>query len=86
MVLSLSVSGCIALSFFKDSSLWCIKYMLFVQAIQMQMGNFNMYKKGSNDNEDDGFTNYEGLNSISTVFSVIFSITNSLLIGFVFPE
>ena len=71
-------------SFRRD--LWVIRYLLFLQAIQMQMSNLNIYEPGSNANESDGFTNYQGLNMLSTVYSVIFSISNSILMGFVFPN
>jgi hypothetical protein len=68
-----------------------LKYILFLQAIQMQLSNFNMYKRYEEGDETNGFQptgyqNYEGLNQISTVFSVIFSFCNSMLMGFVFPN
>ena len=52
----------------------------------MQLSNFNDYRPGKNSNTANGFTNFQGLNMLSTLFSVIFSIANSILMGFVFPN
>jgi len=52
----------------------------------MQLSNFNLYKEGTNDVKKDGFINYQGLNMLTTVFSVMFSIFNALLMGFVFES
>ena len=49
-----------------------IKYILYLEAIIMASSNFNEYNK-------DDFDNFEGLNMISTVFSVIFAIFNTYL-------
>ena len=46
-----------------------IKVLLYLEAIIMASANFNEY------NRDDLF-NYEGLNMLSTLFSVIFAIFN----------
>ena len=46
-----------------------IKVLLYLEAIIMACANFNVY------NRDDLF-NYEGLNMLSTLFSVIFAIFN----------
>lgn len=52
----------------------------------MQISNFNVYKAGTNDNENDGFTNFQGLNMLSTVFSVIFTIFNTILTNFLIED
>ena len=58
------------------NNLHSIKYMLHLQALQMILSNFNMY-----DEEDT--KNFEGLNMISTVFSVLFTIFNSVIASLV---
>jgi len=52
----------------------------------MQISNFNIYKVGKNSNEENGFTNYQGLNMLSTVFSVMFTIFNSILMSFIYTN
>jgi len=52
----------------------------------MQISNFNVYKVGKNANDANGFTNYQGLNMLSTVFSVMFTIFNSILMSFIFER
>ena len=56
-----------------------IKYVLFLQIVQMQISNFKVYKSNC---EAGLYDNYEGLNMLSAVFSVIFTIFNSLLLSF----
>ena len=87
LFMSLTVTGSIIYTYFIPN-LNILKYMLFLQAIQMQLSNFNMYKehKESDEEGEKVFLNYEGLNQLSTVFSVIFSFCNSMLMGFVFPN
>lgn len=51
-----------------DNFYWC----LYIQAIQMCLSNFNGY-------DEDDTKNFEGLNMLSTVYSVIFSIFNTYL-------
>ena len=46
-----------------------LKVLLYLEAVIMASANFNEY------NRDDLF-NYEGLNMLSTLFSVIFAIFN----------
>jgi hypothetical protein len=46
-----------------------IKVLLYLEAIIMAIANFNEYNR-------DDLLNYEGLNMLSTLFSVIFAIFN----------
>lgn len=49
-----------------------IKYILYLEPIIMASSNFNHYNR-------DDFNNFDGLNMITTVFSVIFAIFNTYL-------
>ena len=85
--MGITVAVITALTFKEETKfIHTIKYLLFLQAIQMQISNFNAYQKGTNDNENDGFTNYQGLNMLSTVFSVMFTIFNTILMSFLFED
>ena len=67
-----------------------IKYILFVQALQMMLSNFNSYDSGTvkqmKAEDNSYFWNYEGMNIIISVFSNMFNIYNSLLITMVFKS
>jgi hypothetical protein len=81
---------------FKYNDLWCMKYLLFMQAVQMMLSNFNVYSsnidlKATANVEgivynEDGYANFEGLNMLSSVFSVMFNLFNSLFMVFVFDN
>ena len=62
------------LSFFRQITI--IKYLLYLQACQMCLSNYNLYQAENN-------ANFEGLNMLSTVFSVIFCILNCYLASLV---
>lgn len=49
-----------------------IKYLLYVQATQMALSNFNGYQV-------ENTINFEGLNMLSTVFSVLIAVFNCYL-------
>ena len=49
-----------------------IKFTLYLEAIIMASANFNEYNR-------DDLKNFEGLNMLSTVFSVLFAIFNVYL-------
>lgn len=66
-----------------------IPYCLFVQAIQMMLSNFNVYTSFKDAALIDGvesYDNFEGLNMLSSVFSVMFNIFNTILMVFVIKE
>jgi hypothetical protein len=48
------------------------KYLLYVQAAQMALSNFNGYQV-------ENTINFEGLNMLSTVFSVLIAVFNCYL-------
>tara|TARA_B110000285_G_C15081048_1_gene593523 strand:+ start:509 stop:904 length:396 start_codon:yes stop_codon:yes gene_type:complete len=62
-----SIFGGLIYSYTTDLNI--IKVLLYLEAVIMASANFNEY------NRDDLF-NYEGLNMLSTLFSVIFAIFN----------
>ena len=64
-------------SFFRDMVI--IKYLLYIQASQMCLSNYYVYDKDTN-------PNFEGLNMLSTVFSVIFCILNCYLASLVIDD
>lgn len=84
-LLNLYVCIMVGWSFKFESGIHFIKYLLFLQCIQMDLSNFNIYKAQSSEHSD-GFVNFEGLNMLSSVFSVMFNIFNSMLIVLVFPD
>lgn len=53
-----------------------IKVILYLQAVIMASSNFNEYNR-------DDVKNFEGLNMLSTVFSIIFAIFNTYLASMV---
>lgn len=53
-------------------NLMAIKYALYLQSFIFIFSNFNMYKS-------DVLENYQGLNILSAVFSMIFTIMNVVL-------
>jgi hypothetical protein len=63
-----------------------IKPILYLQCIQMMMSNFNKYEKGTNIETADGFTNFQALNFVQTVFPVIFNLLNCILISLVYEN
>jgi hypothetical protein len=58
--------------FYSFRDVTVIKYILYLEAIIMASSNFNEYNRDDSDN-------FEGLNMLSTVFSVIFAIFNTYL-------
>ena len=84
-IINLYVCVMVGWSFKFDSGIHHIKYLLFLQCIQMDLSNFNIYKNQTDENID-GYVNFEGLNMLSSVFSVMFNIFNSLLLVLVFPD
>jgi hypothetical protein len=50
------------------------------------MSNFNKYEIGTNADAEDGFSNYQALNFVQTVFPVIFNMLNCLLISLVYEN
>ena len=77
--------GCITfgiiatLIYTKLRTLSMIKYLLYIQAIQMSMANFNVY-------EESDTKNFQGLNTLSTVFSVLFAVFNTFLASLIFEN
>lgn len=66
--------------------MWPVKWLLFVQCIQMSFSNFNQYREGSAEEikEDNRiYVNFMGLNILIAVFSVMFNIFNVVLISFI---
>ena len=61
-------------SYFFDISI--IKWLLYIQALQMTLSNFNGYV-------EENTINFEGLNMLSTVFSVLISVFNCYLASMV---
>ena len=62
-----------------------IKYMLILQAIQMILSYLNRYQSLTKADDDEiGFVNFQALNMLSAVFSMMFTILNSLLIALTF--
>jgi len=68
----------VAWSYRSDEALKVIKPILLLQAFSMTLSNFNIYEEG-----EEGYHNSEGLNTLSTIFAVIFTIFNTLLLSFV---
>lgn len=64
-------------SFFRDLSV--IKFLLYIQAGQMAISNYNVYTIENN-------LNFQGLNMLSTVFSVLFAILNTYLASLVIED
>ena len=56
-----------------------IKYLLYIQAGVMVISNYNSYKLDEN-------VNSQGLNMLSTVFSVLFCILNCFLASFLIDD
>ena len=61
-------------SYFVNISI--IKWLLYIQALQMTLSNFNGYV-------EENTINFEGLNMLSTVFSVLISVFNCYLASMV---
>ena len=78
IVLQLVGMSCIVLgmiySYFVSISI--IKWLLYIQALQMTLSNFNGYV-------EENTINFEGLNMLSTVFSVLISVFNCYLASMV---
>jgi PAS domain-containing protein len=72
----LSILGAI-FSYYRDLSV--IKPLLYVQAAQMAISNYNVYTIDSN-------INFEGLNMLSAVFSVLFAVLNTYLASLVISD
>lgn len=53
-----------------------VRWILYIQAVVMSLSNFNIYTQ-----EDT--INYQGLNMLSTVFSVLFAVFNVSLAAMV---
>lgn len=61
-----------AITFKVERSIELIQWILYGQSIMLSLSNFNGY-------DESDTQNFQGLNMISTVFSVIFAIFNSYL-------
>ena len=48
----------------------------------MQLANIKVYKESECKSSEGLYNNYEGLNMLSTVFSVMFTILNSILLSY----
>ena len=66
-----------AWSFYRNLSV--IKFLLYIQAGVMVISNYNVYKEEEN-------INFQGLNMLSTVFSVLFSVLNCFLASLVIED
>ena len=53
-----------------------IRWTLYLQAVVFLLSNLNIYRK-------ENYKNYLGLNMLSTVFSIIFTVMNTLLASMV---
>ena len=81
LVISLGIAAGLVLSY--RGYLELVKPLLFAQAIAMQLSNFNVYRKSADVADGrETYTNYEGLNMLTTLFSVVFTIYNSIMMGF----
>jgi hypothetical protein len=76
---AITISIFITLVFTKAYHLKPIKYLLYIQAIQMSLMNFNIY-------EEEDTINFHGLNTLSTVFSVLFAVFNTFLAAMIFDN
>ena len=56
-----------------------IRPLLYIQAAQMTLSNFNGYS-------EENTINFEGLNMLSTVFSVLFAVFNCYLASMVIED
>lgn len=84
MILGLVIGFVNSLTF--KYEMWPIKWLLFVQCIQMSLSNFNQYREGTDQQiakDNRFFVNYMGLNILVAVFSVMFNIFNVVLISFI---
>ena len=75
MILIQTVMGLIILAIIISSYKYDIKpvlYTLYLQSILFLISNFNVYRK-------ENFTNSQGLNNLATIFSVIYTVINSLI-------
>lgn len=66
-ILALVVFGIILQSY--KYNIYAIKYALYLQSAVFILSNFNLYKK-------DKTLNYQGLNILNAVFSMIFTVMN----------
>ena len=62
------------LTWLKPDHLELIKYVLFSQILQMQLSNIKVYRVSDCADSTGIYHNYEGLNMLSAVFSVIFTL------------
>ena len=53
-----------------------IIWTLYIQAVLFLFSNFNTYKSKN-------FTNSQGLNNLATIFSVVFTVINTLMAAMV---
>jgi hypothetical protein len=74
-LMSIFIVGGLIISY-KYEKLDIIKTLLFIHSTMMIMSNFNVYK----DAEEE--KNYEALNMLSSVFSVIFTQMDTLVLHF----
>ena len=57
---------------FVEGRLYYVTFVLYLQAVMLALSNFNNYSRSQS-------LNFEGLNTLSTVFSIIFCVFNTLL-------
>ena len=70
---------------YKKNDLRPIKWMLCLQAIQMVISNWHRYQSHAKADDDEiGFHNFQALNMLQAVFSMIFTIINCILITLTF--
>lgn len=68
---------------------WPVKYLLFIQAVQMSLSNFNQFREGTEkqiEKDNRFYENFMGMNILVSVFSTMFVIMNVVLISFVFDN
>ena len=69
-------STCLGMVYSYFVNISIIKWLLYIQALQMTLSNFNGYV-------EENTINFEGLNMLSTVFSVLISVFNCYLASMV---
>jgi len=74
-LMSIFIMAGLAISY-KYEKLDIIRSLLFIHSIMMIMSNFNVYKDTNMDK------NYEALNMLSSVFSIIFTQMDTLVLHF----
>ena len=71
-VIQIFTGACVMLTFWKKHLIKYTVWIIFLQAFEMVLSNFNRYKAKEH-------TNFEGLNMLHTVFGVMFLIYNTFI-------